>query len=404
MHCRLSFNKHCLVALLALGQISCAMDHPARSSATVQQPANSGLPASTSSSTATSTPTRDDDKFEPNQASMENRSTERSQDTVTRSGNSPRLAIATPPTAEKSDAKHAPDFRDNADNQPLSVISEISQTGELQHASLTEVSGISASLKTPGVLFAINDSGNSATLYAFSEQGTHLGEWPVNANNRDWEDMSSIWLDGRAYLIIGDTGDNLKMHRTSTFYLVEEPTLGLHQSSPLTVAITLNFSFDDGPRNVEAFSVADNSIYMISKEPVTATGPAVSSLYELTIPEQFDSVQLLARKVSSLPLPAANFESKLAAAMAGVDLNHVTSLDIDDASNTAYLLTYRHVIRIKRQDRQSWADAFSMRGERIYSHNLEQAEALAVAANRAVWITSEKRPAPLWAIPITPPL
>lgn len=305
---------------------------------------------------------------------------------------------ALPPSTSTPDEIHS-----------VGAITQTRRTGKLQHRSLTEVSGMSASLTTPGVLFALNDSGNSASVYAFSEQGTHLGEWSINAKNRDWEDMSSIRLAGQAYLIIGDTGDNLKRHRTSTFYFIKEPTLDQSNDSALTPTVTVTFTFEDGPRNVEAFAAAKDSIFMISKEPVTMGGPAASHLYQLNLPAQFNNQPwvnkepLVAKKVANLPLPRTNLESKLAAVMAGVDLNHTTSLDIDVTSNTAYLLTYRHVIRIKRQNNQTWADTFSMPGKRIYSHNLEQAEALAVTANRAIWITSEKSPAPLWAIPISPP-
>ncbi|MFK7854610.1 MAG: hypothetical protein AB8B79_10870 [Granulosicoccus sp.] len=299
----------------------------------------------------------------------------------------------------------------NTNNESSSIaqysigpIAHVTRTGELQNSSLTEVSGISTSLQTPGVLFALNDSGNSAEIYAFSERGTHLGKWPIKASNRDWEDMASIWLDNQAYLIIGETGDNLKRHRRSAFYLVEEPIPGQTKETTLSPYKKLSFVYEDGPRNVEAFSVDGNSIFLISKEPVTQSGPAASQVYELEIPRIFDDKQLIAKKVASLPKAPTNFEAKLAAAMAGVDLNHITALDFDSTGNTAYLLTYRHVIRINRQQNQSWADAFTQRGERIYAHNLEQAEALSVADNRAIWITSEKRPAPLWAIPITPPL
>lgn len=308
-----------------------------------------------------------------------------------------------PPQNDQPDSETNKEISSNI-QYSIGPINQVTRTGILQHSSLTEVSGISTSLQTPGVLFALNDSGNSAEVYAFSEKGTHLGKWPIKATNRDWEDMASIWLNDQAYLIIGDTGDNLKRHRSSAFFLIEEPIPGQTKETTIIPFKKLSFVYEDGPRNVEAFSVVGNSIFLISKEPVSQSGPTASQVYELTIPKVFDNTQLVAKRVASLPKAPTNFEAKLAAAMAGVDLNHITALDFDSTGNTAYLLTYRHVIRINRQQDQSWAEAFSQRGKRIYAHTLEQAEALSVADNRAIWITSEKRPAPLWAIPLTPPL
>lgn len=404
----LQCTKTCLIALFAIGLSSCAAKREIRSTPELEL-ANSEVAtqgattsatqrdttqtttltiSSTTSSATTSTLSLADGKQAPVTASDESSNSTGANSISSAHGSTQRPAY----------------LRKNTDSNSTKAITQVSQKGTLKHKLLSEVSGMSASLKTPGVLFAINDSGNSATVFAFSEQGVHLGEWPIDAKNRDWEDMSSLSLDGQAYLLIGETGDNLKLHRNSFFYLVEEPTPGASKEVTPLPAIKLTFKFEDGPRNVEAFAVAGNSILLISKEPVTSNGPTASHLYEITIPIQFDNKQLIAKRVAKLPLARANFESKLAAAMAGVDLNHITSMDIDAASNTAYLLTYRHVIRIKRQDNQTWPEAFSKRGKRIYSHTLEQAEALAVAPNRAVWITSEKRPAPLWAIPITPPL
>ena len=391
----LQFTKICLATLVvAIGLASCAAAPQGSPAPDVQLP--------NGSNSANDTPVSKESQSGPSMENLATSSNERTKKPDTPSRASSRLAKPIDAPVKLTSTQKKSGSGNN--NYILGAITRIRQTGKLQHASLTEVSGLSASLTTPGVLFALNDSGNPATVYAFSEQGAHLGEWPINATNRDWEDMSSIWLNGQAYLIIGDTGDNLKLHRSSILYLIEEPTLQSSNKSALTPTATLNFTFEDGPRNIEAFAVANDSIFLISKEPVTADGPSASHLYELSIPTQISNELLVAKKVASLPLARSNFESKLAAVVAGIDLNHITSLDIDVSSNSAYLLTYRHVIHIQRQDNQTWAEAFSKPGKRIYSHNLEQAEALAVAVNRAVWITSEKRLAPLWAIPISPPL
>ncbi len=291
-------------------------------------------------------------------------------------------------------------------HQPLQV-RKARRTGSLANTALSEVSGLAASRSTPGVLFAINDSGNSSTLFAFDQTGQHLQQWTLDANNRDWEDMATATLDGQHYLVIGDTGDNLRSHRQSTLYLFAEPAIDAGAKSPnapLTPALTIKFVYEDGPRNVEAFAVAHQTVYLISKEPVSVSGPVASRVYELPLPETHTNQVLVAKFVASLPKARTSLESRLAAAVAGVDLNHPTSLDFDETADTAYVLTYRHVLQLQRKTDETWANAFGRQSRRFRAHDLQQAEALAVSPRQIVWITSENRPAPLWAIPVIPPL
>ncbi|MFK7891971.1 MAG: hypothetical protein AB8B63_14235 [Granulosicoccus sp.] len=278
------------------------------------------------------------------------------------------------------------------------------QTGNIKNATLTELSGLSASRSTPGVLFAINDGGNSATLFAISETGDHLGSWPIAATNRDWEDMASMQINGTPYLVIGDTGNNQLIDIKSRLIFVAEPSLDTATDEILVPDFEIAFTYVDGPKNVEAFAIDNRTVLLISKEPVTPSGPAPSHLYALNIPANpLQDKPPVARKIATLPMLGDSFESRIVAAATGIDLNHPTALDLDLASNTAYLLTYRNVLEFRKARASTWAQAFSGDYERIHSHRLEQAEALAVSPGRAVWITSENQSPPLWAIPVVPP-
>jgi hypothetical protein len=280
------------------------------------------------------------------------------------------------------------------------LIDRAQRTGNLENRGLTEVSGLSASRNSPGVLYAINDSGDSATLYALGETGQHIGQWAITARNRDWEDLETVELNNQNYVLIGDTGDNLRVHRKSTFYLVEEPLPGQLLREPLAPYMTIDFTYEDGPRNVEAFAVLGRTIFMVSKEPLSSIGPVASRLYALEIPASPPVNTLTAKFLTQLPVPRTSLESKLAASFAGVDLNHITAMDMTSSGRSAYLLTYRQILRVDRKSDESWTSAFQRRGERIHTHSLGQAEALAIAPGRAVFITSEKRGAPLWSVPI----
>lgn len=284
---------------------------------------------------------------------------------------------------------------------PVLDIKRAQKTGNLQNSALMEISGFSASKDWPGVIYAINDSGNAATLYAISESGKHLGEWAIDGRNRDWEDLASITLDGKHYVVIGDTGDNLNVHKTNTLYFIREPVPGDAANQPLKPHMSVTFVYEDGPRNVEAFAVHGNTLYLISKEPLAASGTQPSRLYSLEIPTTQPSKNLTARFLTTLPPVSPSLEAKLAASFVGVDLNHPTALDIDPNGRTAYLLSYRQVLRYQRLPEQSWAQAFQTSGKRIHFHQLGQAEALTLAPGRAVFITSENPAAPVWAIPVT---
>ena len=283
--------------------------------------------------------------------------------------------------------------------KPL-IVDKILRTGNLENTQLTEVSGMVASRNSPGVLYAINDSGDSATLYALGEKGQHIAQWSIKARNKDWEDLDSIELNNQNYILIGDTGDNLRINRKGTFYLIAEPLPAWQPDQSLVPYMTIDFVYEDGPRNVEAFAVFGTTIYLVSKEPLSSLGATASRLYALQIPPAQPANTLTAKFLTELPKPRASFESKLAASFVGVDLDHVTAMDMTASGRSAYLLTYRQVQKIDRAADESWSTAFQRRGKRIHTHNLGQAEALAIAPGRSVFVTAERRGAPLLSIPI----
>lgn len=79
-------------------------------------------------------------------------------------------------------------------------------------SGLKEVSGLQSSLEHPGVMWAVQDSGNGPHLYALDVAGHVLVNYTLsgtNVSNVDWE---AIALDPRNnapdYIYIGDVGDN----------------------------------------------------------------------------------------------------------------------------------------------------------------------------------------------------
>ena len=127
--------------------------------------------------------------------------------------------------------------------------------GDIQNNELRESSGLAYSTRQKGILWSINDSFSDAEVFALSEIGKDLGKWRINdVDPRDWEGMDSFRLNGRNYLLIADTGDNLLLRKSVSFLVFEEPYLD-SLSEDIDVSWQTNFEFPDGPKDVEAVAV-----------------------------------------------------------------------------------------------------------------------------------------------------
>mgnify|MGYP001357547204 CR=1 FL=1 len=127
--------------------------------------------------------------------------------------------------------------------------------GDIESAGLRESSGLAASTRREGLLWSINDSGSDPEIFALSDSGADLGKWSVKGVElNDWEGMDSFLFDGRHYLLIGDTGDNLRSRKEVSFLVLEEPSLE-EADRDITVSWQTSFTFPDGPKDVEAVAV-----------------------------------------------------------------------------------------------------------------------------------------------------
>jgi hypothetical protein len=141
-------------------------------------------------------------------------------------------------------------------------------------------SGIVASSRYPGVLWAIRDRGGQDrpgrpqnALYAYKVTDGQVGEVagaafkavPMPVEARDWED---IGRDSQGNLWVADIGNN-ECDRTDTALLkVREPDPG--QTQPAELLATYRYRFPDPPsgcagRNAEAMFLVDDVPYLIDK-------------------------------------------------------------------------------------------------------------------------------------------
>ncbi len=131
----------------------------------------------------------------------------------------------------------------------------------LDAPALKELSGIAYGIRSPGVLYVQNDSGDSARFFALDAAGgALLTTFSVpRARNVDWEDLAvardsagtpSVWL--------ADIGDNDAVRTEIDLYRVDEPAVDLSarnsaaRTSPPQI---WRLRYPDGPSNAESVFV-----------------------------------------------------------------------------------------------------------------------------------------------------
>lgn len=150
--------------------------------------------------------------------------------------------------------------------------------GVLPSAPLPETSGLVASRRQADVLWAHNDSGNPAELFALGTDGSLRATFAVRgATNQDWEDVARIPGDPEDTIVLADTGDNLARdtdgasgRASVTLYLVPEPDVAAGDAPVDAQALTL--TYPDRPYDCEAVFVdpATSDVWLLTKEAAPA--------------------------------------------------------------------------------------------------------------------------------------
>jgi len=253
----------------------------------------------------------------------------------------------------------------------------------LQSSAIHEASGMAASSRDNGLLWVINDSGSKPELHLMETGGSYRGKVAVaNARNVDWEDLASFVMDGSAWLLVADTGDNTSKRETCTIYIVREPdapAAGKSLDGTTRIAWEIRFRYEDGPRDCEAVAVdaAAGKILLLSKrtEP-----PAV---YELPLKPNDGKPVQVARKIGETRV-AAPADSLIPFR------DEPTGLDITPDNSLAAVATYYGVFLFPRKPDESWKDAFARKPVPLAPHLLAQAEGLAFTKDgRSIFVASE---------------
>ena len=135
--------------------------------------------------------------------------------------------------------------------------SRVSWNGNIENKNLSESSGLASSNRYDDLLWSMNDSGHAPEIFAMTTQGKDLGSWAINIEKSvDWEAMSSFVLNGQAYLLVADVGDNFRWRPSLSFFVMKEPDPALIADRELTVEWKVEFSYPEGVfRDCEAVAV-----------------------------------------------------------------------------------------------------------------------------------------------------
>ena len=267
--------------------------------------------------------------------------------------------------------------------------------GHIQDARLNEISGLAASNYRRDFLWALNDSGNAPQLYRLNTAAQLIDVWDLDVNNRDWEAMASVVINGTSYLLVAETGDNLQVHDESQVHIFLEPDVSASSSAPLKPVSTLRFQYEGGPRNVEAMGVDNNEIVFLTKERLVRGKSVASQIFSLPLTLQPSTQTLMARNVGSLRLPPRGFKIGILTRLLNIDPVQPTDMSISADGQHAYVLNYVQVLHYRKNANESCPSAFSKKPKVLYQHGLRQAEALTANALGEVWLTSEKNSPPL---------
>ncbi|HYH56371.1 MAG TPA: hypothetical protein VD772_07150 [Anseongella sp.] len=234
--------------------------------------------------------------------------------------------------------------------------------GKAMPAELDEVSGIAGSLAARDLIWAHNDSGDPARIFAMTEKGAHLGRYYLqNVKAVDWEDMASGPgpVPGKNYLYIGDIGDNAARRAHITVYRVEEPRVdrageACTDTIPEEAVQAFRLEYPGGPRDAEAL-IADplsGCLYILTK------GKSETGVYKVELPEK-PAGTLLLQPAGTIPF------------------RRITAGDISARGDEVLVKNYNRLFYWKREGGEPLEETFIRKARRLPYAPEPQGEALA---------------------------
>ncbi len=262
--------------------------------------------------------------------------------------------------------------------------------GHVKNTRLTEISGLVASRKYPGVYFTHNDSGGKPEVFALTLDGADLGSYAFpGATAVDWEDIGIGPKHGAAgsYIYAADIGDNAaevplggagQARDVVTVYRAAEPTLAPKApGTPLTGVERFNLVFPAAREDAEALFVdpISGDLVIVTKNLLGLSrilvAPAASMTKGATITmNDFGTIQIVP------PVKVSTFPG-----------TWVTGADISADGSLILVRTYQAVLAFTRAPGQSVPNALRAGSCNAPQVDEGQGEAVAIATDMSRYVT-----------------
>lgn len=257
---------------------------------------------------------------------------------------------------------------------------------------IRESSGLAVSRRDATVFWTHGDGGDEPVLHAISADGSPRGSVRIaGVKNTDWEDIASFTLDGRAWLLVADVGDNRALRTDCVLYVIPEPAreeLGVGAERSVEVAWRIPVTYPDGPRDCEAVAVdaVEGKVYLLEKR-ITP-----HALYVLPLRPAAEGAGVpMAERAGEMPaFPPAPPERRGLPVATGMYRPQPTGMDFAADGSAAVVVTYGDVLVYPKIGDESWADALARAPRLLTEHGLNQSESVAFAADVGeIVVTSE---------------
>ncbi len=141
------------------------------------------------------------------------------------------------------------------------------ELGQVADATLDEASGLAASRRHRGVVWAHNDGNERPGLFALGDDGADLGFHPLMLDGVvDVEDMAMISGSEGDEILLADIGDNGASRPSIRMYRFAEPEPAV--IAPIADVEVLEYTYPDRAHNAEVILVdeVNRSIVIVTKE------------------------------------------------------------------------------------------------------------------------------------------
>ncbi len=249
----------------------------------------------------------------------------------------------------------------------------------LGEPDLIELSGLVASRAQPGVLYAHNDSGDTARFFAMDTAARPLGRFVLEgATARDWEDIALGPCPWGTCVYLGDIGDNRRVRSDCAVYRVKEPSVAVGKGAG-TVSVAwekLAYRYPDEERNnAETLLIhpVSGELYVITKQPAGVP----SRVFKFPMPLD-PSKEVTLVKVVDLKLPAASDQA-------------ITAGDLSPDGAALLLRMYNRLVELKLPAGAPFERIFSAEAVEVPVSAEPQGEAVAWRADGRGYYTSSEQ-------------